>query len=139
MFCSKCGSYINAGDVSCPNCGEELKAADIQIVAKKQPQNKKKINLWALLGCIIGILAIVVGITILCSETEISRDKGSVSFGADFYTEMHKVTRNTFISTLRMNETLNMGCGWLIIIIGFFGLCHFAPKVSNKNIKMEDY
>ena len=93
---------------------------------------KGKVNAWAIIGCLIGVLAIIMGIVIMGSETEVSRDKGGIAFGADFYTEMHRVTRNTFISTLRINEAICSGFGGLLIITGLFGICHYAQKIYVK-------
>ena len=70
---------------------------------------QKKINLFALIACLLGLAAVIVGITLLNTPTESARDGGSLMFGADFYTEMHGVTRDVFLSTLRMHESINLG------------------------------
>lgn len=90
---------------------------------------QKKVHLFALLACLLGLTAIIVGITLLNAPTESARDGGGLTFGADFYTEMHGVTRDVFLSTLRMHESINLGLGFLLITLGGFGICAFAPRV----------
>ena len=90
---------------------------------------QKKVNLFAILACLLGLTAIIVGITLLNAPTESARDGGGLTFGADFYTEMHGVTRDVFLSTLRIHEAINLGLGFLLITLGGFGICAFAPRV----------
>lgn len=90
---------------------------------------QKKINLFALIACLLGLAAVIVGVTLLNTPTESARDGGGLTFGADFYTEMHGVTRDVFLSTLRMHESINLGLGFLLITLGGFGICAFAPRV----------
>lgn len=90
---------------------------------------QKKINLFALIACLLGLAAVIVGITLLNTPTESARDGGGLTFGADFYTEMHGVTRDVFLSTLRMHESINLGLGFLLITLGGFGICAFAPQI----------
>lgn len=54
---------------------------------------QKKVNLFAILACLLGLAAVIVGVTLLNTPTESARDGGGLTFGADFYTEMHGVTR----------------------------------------------
>ncbi len=91
----------------------------------------KQIDICSILGCLISLSAIMIGIIILGFETEISRDPGGITFGGDFYTEMHGITRSVFISTLRINETLNFSLGCFFIIVGAFGICHFLRSIFN--------
>lgn len=102
-------------------------------------QKNKRLNLWAIAGCIVGALAIIMGIVILGGETESARDGGGMKFGADFYTEMHGITRDVFISTLRIHEVINSGFGWILITFGLFGVCYFAQKVfTNEKFFYEE-
>ena len=90
---------------------------------------QKKVNLFAILACLLGLAAVIVGVTLLNTPTESARDGGGLTFGADFYTEMHGVTRDVFLSTLRMHESINLGLGFVLITLGGFGICAFAPRV----------
>ena len=89
---------------------------------------QKKVNLFAILACLLGLAAVIVGITLLNTPTESARDGGGLTFGADFYTEMHGVTRDVFLSTLRIHEAITLGLGFLLITLGGFGICAFAPR-----------
>ena len=90
---------------------------------------QKKVHLFALLACLLGLAAVIVGVTLLNTPTESARDGGGLAFGADFYTEMHGITRDVFLSTLRMHESINLGLGFLLITLGGFGICAFAPQI----------
>lgn len=94
--------------------------------------NGLRIDIFAILGCLIGIIAIYMGFSILNGETAVSYDDGGMRFGADFYTEIHDVTRDVFISSLRIHETIKMGFGWGLMALGALGFCYFIRKAVTK-------
>lgn len=82
----------------------------------------KKLNFkdnWAYFLCmIIGVVLTIVGILFLTNYKMYYGDYRAVTFGGDFYTEIHKATTSA-VNTLRnIYELVRIGIGWCMIGVG---------------------
>ena len=90
------------------------------------------------IGIIIGIAIIAIGFNVQSPETykigEYNLLGDSISFGADFYTEMYAVTQDTGNAVNNATREICSAIGWLIVAIGAFDICFFLSKMFDTDI-----
>ncbi len=100
---------------------------------------KQKNDLWNVIGILTGILAIIVGIWFLKQRFFEPASLESMTFGADFYTEIYKASRRIHGMLTNINdfiEYVKKGFGWSFIFFGLVDICVFASKLQlpEKNV-----
>ena len=84
-------------------------------------QFKKNVSL---IGMVVGIIIIIIGFCLQNTSTYAIGE--SITFGADFYTEMYAVTKDaSHAINLAINDLI-CAVSWLIIAIGAISICFFA-------------
>ena len=94
----------------------------------------EKLNLkknWAYyFGILAGLAIICVGIEFLCSYKIYYGDMSSITFGADFYTEIHNATVYV-VNTLRnIHNLLRIAFGSLFIFAGVVDVMAFGSQLK---------
>lgn len=79
----------------------------------------------AVAGIICGIVAIILGCTILNADCGIWQDT-TVSFGADFYTYSYKATARAANNVMDMANILRSGFAYLLMTLGTFEALYFG-------------
>lgn len=96
----------------------------------------------SIIGIIVGIVILILGLFIqnVSYDTESTESIGkSIKFGADFYTEMYDVTRDTGLAVNNTTKAINnavevlskicAAIGWLIVSIGAADISFFVHKL----------
>lgn len=58
MYCKHCGAELKEGDTVCPSCGEQYETS-----AAQSGFERKKFNIFSLLGLIFSVAGVINGIT----------------------------------------------------------------------------
>lgn len=100
----------------------------------------KKLNLkenWSSYVCIlVGAVLVIVGIVFLTDYKKYYGDMSYITFGADFYTEIHEATARA-VNTLRsIYEMLRVAMGTFMVAAGVTDIAVFGGKL--KFPKMEE-
>lgn len=99
----------------------------------------KKINVWDVIGCILGVVVMILGIYFAATPAE-SYETSTVrscAFGADFYTEVYKgvdtAVDNTATTANNIREVgakLALYSGTLFLVLGALIVIHFAKQLA---------
>ncbi len=94
---------------------------------------KDKRNIWYLLGMLVGAAAIVVGILFLEQQYYSSSSLDSITFGADFYTEIYNASRRIYSRLGLINDVIEYvrsAFGWMFIFFGLVDICVFGSRLQ---------
>ena len=95
-----------------------------------------KRNIWRIAGMLPGIAAIIIGISFLGAYGRIYRgDMSNVTFGADFYTEMHKATIAAVNALRKIYQIIGAAAGWFFILSGVIDIVIFGQKLTTSITK----
>lgn len=84
-----------------------------------------------LAGVVVGIIAIIVGFSVLdAGGPIIGRDGSGIRFGADFYTEIYDVTQDVGRAVNYAARNICAALGWMTVILGAFIILFFAYKYA---------
>lgn len=93
-------------------------------------KKNRKQNIFPLLGMLIGVIAIIMGLVFLSEFTDNYGSLSSVTFGGDFYTEIHKVTRAAANRVGDLADMLGTAIAWVFILGGAIDICAFGSKLK---------
>lgn len=124
--CPSCGTQVSDRLAACPKCGAEI--PDVKPIASG---NRTRTDIWSIIGFICGIMIIILGIIILNKGTEGNR-VFSVTFGGDFYTEIHHATRIAANNLQLLCQLMSSGIGYLLLAIGLTDICMFGRKLVGR-------
>lgn len=128
MFCSKCGTENPAIRDTCMTCGEPLTEAAVPA--------KKKISVMALIGMLAGIVFVVIGLTSIFGDAYVAKyNQSGLTFGADFYTEIHKAVVGVGKAAGSMSEEIvgiYKGTYFILTAIGAFMTCYFGRSIKSE-------
>lgn len=126
--CSKCGTENSDIRDTCMSCGEPLTEAAVPA--------KKKISVMNLIGMLAGIAFVVIGlISIFSGAFVFHYNQSGLTFGADFYTEIHKAVvgvGNTVGSMSEEIEGIYKGTYFILTAIGAFMTCYFGRSIKSE-------
>lgn len=93
-----------------------------------------KNNIFDLIGVLVGAVAIIVGLVfIFSSGTEMGNSSNrSITFGADFYTEMYSVTNGIYnreYFLIKAVEHLGRGMGFAFLFFGVIDVLVFLKRL----------
>lgn len=93
-------------------------------------------KVFSILGMCAGIIVTLLGVNIY--NDEVYKYLPDYSFGADFYTEMYSITRDTATTVISMANTLNRALAILVISVGIVSFCYFGIEVGKAFSKETD-
>lgn len=149
--CNECGTELVPGATECPSCG-----CPVTTVQPEQPTisdaEGRKFNVSAIISLILGVVIIIMGITVMNKDAELSTyharqyDADSAMFGGDFYTEIYGATDiivdelsdiNGGVESLSdsMAEMVNLiyyPAGMIIIAIGIGVVALSCPRIKKE-------
>lgn len=93
---------------------------------------------------IAGVLAIIMGIGLLDEIYGYARGR-AITFGADFYTEIYRVTEDVYYEVKSLNYNVLEGLGWLLIVFGLtdislslYKLMGVLKGINTKELTVEN-
>lgn len=125
--CPSCGTQVSDRLATCPKCGAEIPEASVV----KLITIGNGTDIWSIIGFICGIIVIIWGIIILNKEA--GGKVFSVTFGGDFYTEIHDATRVAANNLQLLCQIISSGIGYLLLAIGLTDICMFGRKLVRKD------
>ncbi len=128
MFCSKCGTENPAIGDTCMTCSEPLTEATVPA--------KKKISVMNLIGMLAGIVFVVIGLISIFGDAYVVKfNQSALTFGADFYTEIHKAVVGVGKTVGSMSEEIvgiYKGTYFILTAIGAFMTCYFGRSIKSE-------
>lgn len=99
----------------------------------REVEKMNKLNMkenWPHMLCIlVGIAITIVGIVFLEEYNKYGGYYHPLTFGADFYTEMHEVAANIATALHNIYEMARVAFGWFLIGVGLTEIIVFAGKL----------
>ncbi len=87
-------------------------------------------NLWNLVGMGLGVLCIIFGLVFLGARNYVYYK--SITFGADFYTEIHAAVANAVIAARKIYDKLCFAAGAFFLMFGGIDICFFGSRLVLK-------
>lgn len=133
MICENCGRVKEENENVCTTCGFDEKG-----VVKQKKSGKRSAFILKIIYCVIGIASGVfclvkgIGFYVL-----VGMGGPKCTFGADFYTEIHDVTKQLAFNTCGIGYGLEDFAKAFLIFAGLFAIAFFNLKlisrIENKN------
>lgn len=95
--------------------------------SKNNLQNWQK-NIWNFIGIVLGVSCIIVGMVVLEGRNLVYYK--ALSFGADFYTEIHTAAANLVTATRNVSHQICTAMGAFFILFGGIDICFFGSKIT---------
>lgn len=99
--------------------------------------NFLKLNWNKFFGIILGIVIIFVGISFENDNADSYSGVSSLTFGADFYTEVHDAAAKAATRTGEVHDVVAKGISTGLIVFGFFVICLFLAMLKMPEKKTE--
>ena len=152
LKCKECGAILEAGAAVCPNCGCPVERAAEQPVSAAKEKASFKLNVLAIVALILGVVIIIMGMKVMRTSVSLDTfqakryDMDTMTFGADFYTEIYRASDTIVDELSDLNsgvETISESVaelangiyelvGTLIVTFGIgviaVSLCHLKQK-----------
>lgn len=133
MICKNCGRVKEENENVCTACGFDEKG-----VVKQKKSGKRSAFILKIIYCVIGIAS-----GVFCLVTAIDFHVPAYgygkecTFGADFYTEIHDVTRDVATNTWGIGYGFENFAKAFLVFAGLFAIAFFNLKlisvIENKN------
>lgn len=96
-------------------------------------------RIFSCVGIGVGILSLIFGIVILCSDLPIGGYvRSNITFGADYYTESYTAMARAANNIALLSETVAVGVkalGYLLIVVGLTSSVCFGTKLFTTFLK----
>lgn len=90
----------------------------------------RKSNIWDIFGMIASLGLIIIGFVYYTDYSGGYYGKPNLAFGADFYTEMYNVTKDTYTAVVSTRSILSEGFGLLFMAAGVFLFLIFGKRLT---------
>ena len=95
---------------------------------------------WSVyVGMLAGIALVVVGVVFLTDFKMYYGNIKAVTFGGDFYTQIHEVTTHAANTLREIYEMVRIACGTIMVTLGIADVAAFAGKltvcIKEKNVE----
>ena len=136
-YCKNCGTELSEGQEFCPNCGTAAETTNEQVCetetvsepAEMKPAEKKQnINVWAVVGTVVGAITIIFGLSMFISVGSNYYSAGI--YGADYYTEVASRLSSIANNLVEVQGTISKGFGFLLTSLGAIDICYFGKKIK---------
>lgn len=136
-YCKNCGTELSEGQEFCPNCGTAVETTNEQVSetetvskpAEEKPAEKKQnINVWAIIGTVVGAITIIFGLSMFISAGSNYYSAGI--YGADYYTEVASRLSSIANNLVEVQGTIAKGFGFLLTSLGAIDICCFGKKIK---------
>lgn len=136
-YCKNCGTELSEGQEFCPNCGTAAETTNEQVCetetvsepAEMKPAEKKQnINVWAVVGTVVGAIIIIFGLSMFISVGSNYYSAGV--YGADYYTEVASRLSSIANNLVEIQGTIAKGFGFLLTSLGAIDICYFGKKIK---------
>ena len=99
----------------------------------------KTIKILNIVGLVIGIVAIILGITFAGYSDGMYGTRQGIQFGGDFYTEIYDMVEQTRFSVMTVGHAISQlvnAIGWAFILAGLLDVVVFAKKLLPEFVKV---
>ena len=127
-YCKNCGTEYCGTAVETTN--EQVSETEtVSEPAEEKPAEKKQnINVWALIGTVVGAITIIFGLSMFISAGSNYYSAGI--YGADYYTEVASRLSSIANNLVEIQGTIAKGFGFLLTSLGAIDICCFGKKIK---------